>query len=135
MIHQITRLRTLNSLEQVLRYTWVGFWHNRETRFITEIPNNYQWKENKIFYKMWLGFFKIALHLRDQHLFMWGMSTFKRRFLLLTFMVIFHKTTILFEELEKLFSYFLFFSKQQFHSLFRVFRNLQESATESNSLN
>ena len=44
---------------------------NTETRFITEIPKSDQWKERNLFHKTVLGFWKIALHLRDQHTFVW----------------------------------------------------------------
>ena len=46
-----------------------------ETCFMTEVPDNNQWKEHNLFCKVVLGLFKIALSLRDWH------PNFKRFFL------------------------------------------------------
>ena len=54
---------------------WVGFCLNTGKRFLLEVSFWSQQKEHRFFYKMALGIFKIVLHLRDRHVFMWQSSS------------------------------------------------------------
>ena len=60
------RHKTLASLLQVLWNNWV-----LKTYLFTEIPNYYQRKEDNVFCKTILAFFKVALYLGDWHLFVY----------------------------------------------------------------
>lgn len=91
---------TLNSLQQILRYIWVGFWFQTKTQFIVEIFNSGRSEECNFLCKTVLGFFKKALALRDLQLFRWEMLKFKQLFLRSNLTVISKKTTIFFGELE-----------------------------------
>ena len=50
---------------------WVGFCLNTGKRFVLEVSFQSQEKEHGFFQKMVLGILKIALRLRDRHVFMW----------------------------------------------------------------
>ena len=48
---------------------WVSFCLNTERRFFFEVSFSSQQKEHRFFQKAVLGIFKIALRLRDRHVF------------------------------------------------------------------
>ena len=59
------------SFQQVLREIWVGFCINTWKRFFLEVLFKANRKSIGSSKKMILRIFKIALRLRDRHVFMW----------------------------------------------------------------
>ena len=117
----VTRYGALDSLQQVFRYNWVGYWLNTERHIVTKVSNNCRCKGDNLFLKTALGFFfKIVLCLRDRNLFIWGLVKFKWLFLPSTLKIIFYKTTILFEKLE--YSIFVNYTLKD-KVIYRIFSN------------
>ena len=81
----------------------VCFCFNTETNFIRQISNIDQWKERNLYCKIHLGFFKRALRLRDQHLFIRGLLKIKQPFLHPTLVVIFYKERLYLENWRRVF--------------------------------
>ena len=69
-----------------------------------EVSNDELWKESNRFCKTVLGFFAIALCLRDRELFICGLLKLKRIFSRLLLILVFEKMTTLFGKLEYSFS-------------------------------
>ena len=69
-----------------------------------EVSNDELWKESNRFCKTVLGFFAIALCLRDRELFICGLLKLKRIFSRLFLILVFEKMTTLFGKLEYSFS-------------------------------
>ena len=77
--------------------TWVGVCLNIRKGFFLEFSFQNQQKEHRFFYTI-LRIFKIALHLRDRHVFMWQSVKVSNVFNTLTLKQIFRKTKILFQK-------------------------------------
>ena len=88
------------SFHQPLGEIWVGFCLNTRKRFALEVfvlkPRERAW----ILLKTILGIYKIALRLRDGHVFMWQPLGILNVFTTLCLKLIFWKTKTFFEKLE-----------------------------------
>ena len=78
---------------------WVGFCLNNEKCFFSKVSFLSQRKEHRFFSKTVLGIFKIALRLRDRHVFMWQSVEILNVFNTLTLKQIFWKTKTFFKKL------------------------------------
>ena len=79
---------------------WVGFCLNTGKHCSLEVSFKSQQKEYRFFYKTVLGIFKIALRLRDRHVFMWKSVKILNVFNILTLKQILPKTETFFKKLE-----------------------------------
>ena len=75
-------------------------WLLLSVTFTGKLELDLQEKEHRFFYKNLLGIIKIALRLRDQHVFMWQSVKVSKVFNTLTSKQIFLKTKIFFKNLE-----------------------------------
>ena len=82
---------------------WVSICLNTGERFFLEASFWSQQKEHRFFWKTLLGTFKIALRLRDRHVFMWRSVKILNIFSTLTLKQIFLKTKTFFKKLEHCF--------------------------------
>ena len=78
---------------------WVGFCLNTGKRFFIEVSFQSQQKELGFFQKKALGIFKIALQLRDRHVFVWQSVEILNVFNTLTLKQIFWTTKTFFKKL------------------------------------
>ena len=83
--------------------TWVSFCINIRKRLFLEFSFWSQQKEHSFFEKPVLEIFKIALRLRDQHVFMWQSVKVSNVFNTLTLRQIFWKKKTFFQKLEHCF--------------------------------
>ena len=79
---------------------WVGFCLNTRERFFLEVQFQIQQKEQRFFLKTVIEIFKIALRLRDRHVFMWQPLEILNDFNTLTLKQIFWKRKTFFKKLE-----------------------------------
>ena len=73
---------------------WVSFCLNTGKRFFLRVSFSSKQKEHRFFSKTVLGIFKIALRLRDQHVFIWQLVEILNVFNALTLKQIFCKMKI-----------------------------------------
>ena len=80
---------------------WVSFCLNTGKGCFLEVSFSSQQKErHRFFYKTVLGIFKIALRLKDRHVFMWRLVKISNIFSALTLKQIFQKTKTFFKNLK-----------------------------------
>ena len=80
---------------------WVSFCLNTGKGCFLEVSFSSQQKErHRFFYKTVLGIFKIALSLKDRHVFMWRLVKILNIFSALTLKQIFQKTKTFFKNLK-----------------------------------
>ena len=84
---------------------WVGFCLNTGKLFFLEVSFWSQQKEHRFFSKTVLGIFKIALSLKDRHVFMWQSVKILNFFNGLTLKQLFCKTKTFFKKLGYCFSF------------------------------